>query len=429
MQDKLTILGGNRLEGEVRVSGAKNSALPLLIATLLTPKQCEISNVPDLEDIAVTLRLLRSFGAKFNFSGNNLTITTAEITNDEAPYGLVKALRASFWVLGPLLARFGSARVALPGGDAIGTRPVDLHLQALTQLGADIRLEHGVVIARAPGGLQPGKVHFDFPSVGATHQVLMTAALIPGETIVTGAAREPEIVELGEFLIQMGAEIEGLGTEKITINGKTKLNGATTEVLGDRIEAATYLVAAAVTKGAVKVTGIEPNAIMSTLDILRRAGCEIITSEKQIILKATSRLKAVSFETAPFPGVATDVQPILLAALCVADGQSEVRENVFENRFGHVAEYRRFGADISLDGRVAKVIGMESLGGAPADIGDIRAGAGLIILGLVAEGETVLSEVHHLDRGYEALVERLTNLNAKIFRVPTFEAREIVFGC
>jgi UDP-N-acetylglucosamine 1-carboxyvinyltransferase len=227
----------------------------------------------------------------------------------------------------------------------------------------------------------------------------------------------------------MGAEIEGLGTEKITINGKTKLNGATTEVLGDRIEAATYLVAAAVTKGAVKVTGIEPNAIMSTLDILRRAGCEIITSEKQIILKATSRLKAVSFETAPFPGVATDVQPILLAALCVADGQSEVRENVFENRFGHVAEYRRFGADISLDGRVAKVIGMESLGGAPADIGDIRAGAGLIILGLVAEGETVLSEVHHLDRGYEALVERLTNLNAKIFRVPTFEAREIVFGC
>jgi UDP-N-acetylglucosamine 1-carboxyvinyltransferase len=427
--EHLYLCGGQPLHGEVRVSGAKNSALPLLIATLLTDQPCILRNVPDLEDIAVTMRLLESLGASVHFSKNTMRLHTPKLTACEARYDLVKRMRASFWVLGPLLARGGTARVALPGGDAIGTRPVDLHLEALSQFGADIRLKNGVVLASAPGKLQPADITLGFPSVGATHHVLLTAALIEGTTVLRGAAREPEIVEVASLLSRMGAEIEGAGTDTIVIRGRSELGGAQAAVLGDRIEAATYLAAAAMTGGKVKVSGITEAALGQTLTVLRDSGCGIEVGEQDVIITGPARLKAVSFATQPYPGLATDVQPVLMAAMAVADGESVIEENVFENRFGHVAEYRRLGADIQIEGRIAKVRGVEKLSGAPVEALDIRAAAGLVLLGLVAQGETVLSEIHHLDRGYDKLVERFTALGANVRRVPQFEAKELVLGC
>lgn len=413
----------------MQVSGAKNSALPLLMATLLTEETCILSNIPDLEDIAVTLRLLQSLGAKAHFSGNRVSVTAKQIISSEARYDLVKSLRASFWIFGPLLARTGEARVALPGGDAIGTRPVDLHLKGLMQMGADIRLYHGVVIGRAPGGLRAANIILDYPSVGATHQLLMAAARTPGETTIRGAAQEPEVVELAQFLSRLGAEVEGAGTNTIRIFGTHDLQGASAEVLGDRIEAATYLIAGAITKGTVSVTGISSTALEATLQILRKAGCIVEVTQEKISVTGPSRLRAVDFSTEPFPGLATDVQPLLMAALACAEGTSCIEETVFENRFGHVGEYRRFGAQIDLDGRSAIVKGVSSLSGAPVDAGDIRAAAGLVLMGLVAEGETRINEIYHLDRGYESLTERLQQLGADISRNLGFHRKEFVVGC
>ena len=429
MLEYLTINGEQRLEGEVRISGAKNSALPLLVATLLTKERCVLRNVPDLEDINVLLRLLNSFGANYSFLDNAVVIETPEIVASEAPYWLVKALRASFWVLGPLLARTGAAQVALPGGDAIGTRPVDLHLKGLVKMGADIRMRHGVISATAPGKLCPQTIDLDYPSVGATHNLLMTAALVPGETIIKNAAREHEVVELAETLAMMGAEVEGAGESTIKVVGQSELGGVEQTVLGDRIEAATFLVAAAMTAGKVKVSGLGSEIIAPVLDILSEAGCAVVCGDREISLKAPERLKGVSFDTAPHPGVPTDAQPLLMAAMSKAEGKSLIRETVFDNRFGHVAEYLRFGADISLEGISAEVNGVARLSGAPVEALDIRAAAGLLLMGLAAEGETQITELHHFDRGYDRLVEKFSSLGASLQRVPVFEQKELIVGC
>lgn len=429
MQDVLCITGGQKLEGNVRVSGAKNSALPLIFATLLSSEPCVLRNVPDLEDISVTMRLLRSLGTKAKFEDHNIYLHTPGITGTEAPYASVKALRASFWVLGPLLARAGQAQVSLPGGDAIGTRPVDLHIKGLQQLGAEIHMKHGVVIGSAPGGLQAGAVHLDFPSVGATHNLLMTAALIPGETTISGAAREPEVVELAALLTAMGAEIEGAGSDVITVRGRDELKGVDFGVLGDRIEAVTYLLSGAVTGGRVRISGIAPAALLSSLELLKEMGCQISEGEDWVDLQGPERLRAVSFRTAPYPGVATDVQALFMAALTRADGTSVIEERVFESRMGHAAEYRRFGADISINARVAKVVGKSNLSAAPVESSDIRAAAGLVLMGLVADGVTQVRELYHLDRGYDGIVGKLEALGAKVSRIPAFDNREVVWGC
>ncbi len=429
VQEVLCITGGRKLEGDVRVSGAKNSALPLIFATLLSPEPCVLRNVPDLEDISVTMRLLRSLGTKAKYEDHCIHLHTPEITGTEAPYASVKALRASFWVLGPLLARAGQAQVSLPGGDAIGTRPVDLHIKGLQQLGAEIHMKHGVVHGTAPGGLQAGPVHLDFPSVGATHNLLMTAALIPGETILSGAAREPEVVELANLLSAMGAEIEGAGSDIIIIRGRERLKGVDFSVLGDRIEAVTYLLSGAVTAGRVRISGIAPQALHSSLELLKEMGCELQEGEDWVELQGPERLRAVSFCTAPYPGVATDVQALFMAALTRAEGTSVIEERVFESRMGHAAEYRRFGADISISARIARVSGKSILSAAPVESNDIRAAAGLVLMGLVAEGVTQVRELYHLDRGYDGIVGKLEALGADISRIPAFDNREVVWGC
>lgn len=429
MAEILSIVGGKKLQGSVRVAGAKNAALPLLIACLLNKEPCVIENVPNLEDISVTLRLLQSLGAEVSFNNHTARIQAKELHGVEAPYGLVKALRASFWVLGPLLARQGEARVALPGGDAIGTRPVDLHLKGLEQLGADIRMEHGVVRAFAPQKLHGAKIDLAYPSVGATHHLLLTAAYIADRTVIRGAAQEPEIVELAHFLSAMGVKISGAGTSEIVMVGSENLHAAKTEVLGDRIEAATYLVAGAVTGGKVCVEGISAESFSSTLEVLKNAGCGLEIGPNSICISGPEKLKAVQFETQPFPGVATDVQPLLMTLMTKAEGESRVHETVFENRFGHVAEFRRFGAKINLEGRWATIDGVPSLSGAPVEAGDIRAAAALVLMGLAAEGRTEIQGVHHLDRGYDSLLDKFKALGANIMRVPLIGQSEVVFGC
>lgn len=429
MLDQLHIIGGVKLDGVVKISGAKNSALPILIATILSGETSTLRNIPDLEDISVTLRLLSSLGAEAEHSGDTIRIRTERIRSSEAPHRFVKALRASFWLLGPLIARSGSAQVSLPGGDAIGSRPVDLHLRGLVAMGADIRLRNGVVFGSAPGGLHPREIHLDYPSVGATHQLLMTAALVPGTSVITGAACEPEVVEVADVLRLMGADIEGEGTPDITIRGRAELGGADYQIEADRIEAATYLIAGAITAGRVTAKGIARAKLGGVLDVLEHAGCTVISSDDSISVSGPERLKAVSFSTNPYPGVATDVQPMLMAAMTCADGVSRIEETVFDNRFGHVAEFRRFGANIKLDGRIAEVIGVAALSGAPVDATDIRAGAGLVLMGLRADGRTEVSEMHHLDRGYGFFADKLQALGAQVSRVPVLEGRELTVGC
>ena len=433
MREIFQIVGGRSLKGLVKVSGAKNAALPLLISSVLSSGTVRLSNVPDLDDIAATLRLLRTLGAKIEQSGDRVTISLSQIESTVAPYSAVKAMRASFWVLGPLLARAGEAKVALPGGDAIGGRPVDIHLKGLQQMGADVRMQHGVIVARAPGGLRPARVVMHYPSVGATHHLMMTAALVPGETVLDGAAREPEIVQVAELLTQMGARVDGAGTSTITIHGQQQLSDAELSVQGDRIEAA-------MTGGRVAVTGLsndrtsEPlseqnNPLTECLRVLKAGGCEISVEAQQIVLQGPKKLHAVSFETAPYPGLATDIQPLLMAAMTVAAGECVVTETVFDNRYVHVPEYRRLGADIRIDGRVAVVSGKEFLSGAPVEGSDIRAAAGLVLMALAAQGRSEVHDIHHIDRGYELFVEKLRTLGAEISRIPTQEQRELIVGC
>lgn len=414
MSEFIEIHGGVPLRGVVRVGGAKNASLPLLLTSLLTAERCTFSNVPNLEDINLTLRLLEHLGGEVESSQGRAAVRIERLAATEASYSLVKALRASFWVLGPLLARGRAARVALPGGDIIGARPVDMHLAGLAQMGADIKVKHGVVFATAVDGLRPATIELRFPSVGATHQLIMAAALTPGTTVIRNAAREPEIVAVADFINAMGGDVEGAGTDTVRIGGQEELGGAHVDVIGDRIEAATYLLAAAATGGEVTATGIDPRFFGEFTGYLGELGLGVDLGADRVTVRSVGRLRPVAVATGPFPLFATDIQAPLMAALCVADGTSTIEENIFEGRFGHVSELCRMGADIRVTDRVATIRGVERLTGAPVEALDIRAAAALVIGALAAEGTTAISEPQHLRRGYEDLERKLSGLGARI---------------
>jgi UDP-N-acetylglucosamine 1-carboxyvinyltransferase len=415
--------GGRPLSGKIAISGAKNAALPLMTATLLTPDPLTLRNIPDLADITTLSEVLSEHGAEITLRKQDgvriLTLSTPEITSSVAPYDLVRKMRASILVLGPLLARHGQARVSLPGGCAIGTRPVDLHLKGLEAMGAKIELDQGYVNAQAPKGLQGANFRFPIVSVGATENLLMAAALANGETVLENAAREPEIGDLAHCLIAMGAKIEGAGTETIRIRGVAKLHGADHVVLPDRIEAGTYALAAAATGGDVLLTQTSPYTLGALLDLLVLAGAQIDSTEDTLRVRRdpSRRLKGVDAMTAPFPGFATDLQAQFMACMITADGASMISETIFENRFMHVPELMRMGANINLHGGTALVRGVDVLRGAPVMATDLRASVSLVIAGLTAQDETTVNRVYHLDRGYERIEAKLSACGADISRI------------
>ncbi len=419
--DKLKITGGQPLHGTVRISGAKNAALPILCASLLTDQALRLDNVPDLNDIVTMLKLLRQLGVRVDGSPgeHTLVLQANDIQSVEAPYELVKTMRASILVLGPLLARFGEARVSLPGGCAIGQRPVDQHIKGLAALGADIRIEHGFVVARAER-LRGAEVRTDMITVTGTENLLMAAVLAEGETVLENAACEPEVVDLAELLIAMGANIQGHGTHRIVVQGVERLHGATHAVIPDRIEAGTFLCAVAATGGNILLEAVAPEAMGATLDKLREAGLaiEVDAAGRRIrARRGAEPLRAVGFRTLEYPGFATDMQAQLMAANAVARGTAVITENIFENRFMHVQELRRLGADIEIDGATAVVKGVPALSGATVMATDLRASASLVIGGLVAEGDTYVERIYHLDRGYEHMERKLVQLGARIERI------------
>lgn len=414
--DKLIIRGGIKLAGEVSVSGSKNASLPIFCATILAPGLHEISNVPFLRDINTTIKVLESLGAVVAGNGHIVRIDTTAVNNVEATYDLVKTMRASVLVLGPLLARHGRARVSLPGGCAIGARPIDQHLKGLKALGADIRLEHGYVEAKAKQ-LKGARINFDMPTVGGTEHLMMTAALAKGETVLENAAREPEITDLANMLNQMGARIEGAGTDTIRISGVSSLAPASYRVMPDRIEAGTFMVAAAITGGDIKIRNMQLEHLDALAFKLQDAGVEITNKEGFVRVKGARKVKSVNIKTRPYPGFPTDMQAQFMALMTIADGASVITENIFENRFMHVSELLRFGADVIIDGRSATIKGVKKLSGAPVMATDLRASASLILAGLAAEGETEITRIYHLDRGYEAIEKKLAGLGADIKRV------------
>ena len=415
---KIVVQGGVPLSGEVRISGAKNAVLPILCATLLADGEVGIGNVPNLHDVKTTLRLLAELGVGVTMDDDfTLHIDPSRLTSHVAPYDLVKTMRASVLVLGPLLARHGAAEVSLPGGCAIGSRPVDLHLKGLRALGADIAVENGYIKASA-SRLRGAHHVFEFASVGATENVLMAATLAEGRTILENAAREPEIVDLADCLNALGADVRGAGTGRIVVEGVERLHGGRHGVLPDRIETGTFLVAAAMTGGSVVVTGARPDTLDAVLDKLREAGARIECDGDRIALDMDGRRpRAVDVSTAPHPGFPTDMQAQFMAMDCIASGVGMVTETIFENRFMHVQELQRLGADIRIEGHTAVVHGVERLDGAPVMATDLRASASLILAGLVAEGETTIDRIYHLDRGYERIEEKLSALGARIKRI------------
>ncbi len=415
---KIIVTGGARLNGEVRISGAKNAVLPILCATLLADAPVRITNVPRLHDVLTTAKLLAGLGAGVVHEGDAMTVDPRSVNSHVAPYELVKTMRASVLVLGPLLAKFGDAEVSLPGGCAIGSRPVDLHIKGLQALGAEIAVDHGFIKARVDGRLKGARHVFEMVSVGATENVLMAAALADGTTVLENAAMEPEIVDLADCLNAMGARIEGAGTSKITIHGVDKLSGCEHAVVADRIETGTFLVAAAMTGGRVTATHARPDTLDAVLDKLREAGASVETEGDRITLDMHGkRPRAVNITTAPHPAFPTDMQAQFMALDCVADGVGVINETIFENRFMHVNELLRLGADIRVDGHTAVVRGVEKLSGAPVMATDLRASASLILAGLVADGETTIDRIYHLDRGYENIEAKLSALGASIRRV------------
>ena len=415
---KIIVTGGARLNGEVRISGAKNAVLPILCATLLADAPVRITNVPRLHDVLTTAKLLAGLGAGVAHEGDAMTVDPRSVNSHIAPYELVKTMRASVLVLGPLLAKFGDAEVSLPGGCAIGSRPVDLHIKGLQALGAEISVDHGFIKARSNGRLKGARHVFEMVSVGATENVLMAAALAEGTTVLENAAMEPEIVDLAECLVAMGARIEGAGTHKITIEGVEKLHGCEHAVVADRIETGTFLVAAAMTGGRVTATHARPDTMDAVLDKLREAGAEITIEDDRITLDMHGRRPhAVNLTTAPHPAFPTDMQAQFMAMDCIADGVGVINETIFENRFMHVNELLRLGADIRVDGHTAVVRGVEQLSGAPVMATDLRASASLILAGLVADGDTVIDRIYHLDRGYENIEAKLSAQGASIRRV------------
>ncbi len=415
--DKLRIIGGTPLHGEITVSGAKNAALPILCAVLLTDEPVILRNVPDLNDVKTTIRVLEQLGVKVEWLAPEVVKLQADnITSYEAPYELVKTMRASILVLGPLLTRFGSAKVSLPGGCAIGQRPVDQHIKGLAALSADIKVEHGFVVAEAKR-LKGASIRTDMVTVGGTEQFLMSAALAEGTTILENAAREPEVVDLAELLIAMGAKISGHGTDRIVIEGVDKLHGADYTVVADRIEAGTFLCAVAAAGGEITLRNAAPHTMGATLDKLIEAGVEIETGDDWIRARMNKRPKAVSIKTHEHPGFATDMQAQMMALNTISEGTSIIVENIFENRYMHVPELIRLGADIALDGHTAVVNGVEKLSGAKVMATDLRASASLVIAALAAEGETIVDRIYHLDRGYAKMEEKLKAVGANIERI------------
>lgn len=418
--DKLLINGGKALNGEVTISGAKNSALPIIAATLLASDNVTIANVPHLKDVTTMMELLGQLGANLIVDEKmNVQIDANQVNEFTAPYELVKTMRASIVVLGPLLTRFGKADVSLPGGCAIGTRPVDLHLKALKAMGAEITVKNGYIKARCKRGRLEGKtIMFDTVTVTGTENVMMAATLAEGKTVLKNAAREPEVVDLANFLIHMGAKISGAGTSTIEIEGVERLSGGNYSVMPDRIEAGTYLTAGAITRGRVTVRKVKPDTLLSMLCKFEEAGAEITLGEDWVTLNMHGlRPQAINISTAPYPAFPTDMQAQFMALNAIAEGSSTVVENIFENRFMHVQELQRMGAQINLNGNTAIIQGVERLTGAPVMATDLRASASLILAGLAAEGETSVERVYHVDRGYERIEEKLSILGADIKRV------------
>ena len=414
--DKLKILGGLPLVGEVQAAGAKNAALPILCASLLTADPLELSNVPQLQDIAAAVRLLKLLGVKTERDEERLTLQADSLVSTEAPYELVKTMRASILVLGPLLARFGEARVSLPGGCAIGQRPVDQHIKGLQAMGAQIEIEQGFVVARA-ARLKGARIVTDMVTVTGTENLMMAACLAEGETILENAAREPEVVDLAKVLVAMGAQIEGAGTDRLVIRGVERLHGASHRIMADRIETGTFLCAAAACGGDVTVRATDPWSMDVTIDRLRETGATLTSGPDWVRLQANGRPRAVSVRTAPYPGFATDMQAQFMALDAVAEGTATVVETIFENRFMHVQELRRLGANIRIEGNTAIVQGVPALSGATVMATDLRASASLVIAGLAARGETTVERIYHLDRGYARMEARLQALGARIERV------------
>lgn len=414
--EKIVIRGGNRLKGEVQVSGAKNSALPLLFATLLAPGLHRVANVPQLRDITTVEKVLSILGAHVIREGDVFSVDANAIESIEAPYELVRTMRASVLVLGPLLARLGHARVSLPGGCAIGARPINLHLKGLEALGAKISLDYGYVEARAKR-LRGARIYLDTPTVGGTENLMMAASLARGTTLLENAAREPEIVELAEALNKMGGKVDGAGSDTITIEGVDELKPLIHAVMPDRIEAGTFMIAAAITRGDVRVIGALPQHQEALIAKLREAGVELIEEAGAIRVKGPRKILPVDIKTRPHPGFPTDMQAQFMALMALAGGSSVISENVFENRFMHVCELQRMGADITIEGHAATVKGVKSLCGAPVMATDLRASASLILAGLAAENTTEVSRIYHLDRGYERIETKLKALGADIERV------------
>jgi UDP-N-acetylglucosamine 1-carboxyvinyltransferase len=415
--DKLRIRGGRPLEGELRISGAKNAALPIMCATLLTEQPLRLANVPQLMDVRTMAKLLRQMGAEvLPLADGRTTLCASRITEPTAGYDLVKTMRASVLVLGPLLARCGRARVSLPGGCAIGLRPVDQHVKGLQAMGASIAIEHGYMHASA-GRLRGAHIVMDMVTVTGTENLLMAATLAEGTTLLENAAREPEVLDLARCLVAMGARIEGAGSDVIRIEGVRSLGGAEHSIMPDRIETGTYLAAAAATRGRIRLHGAAPETLEATLEKLREAGARIRVDGSTVELESGGRPGAVGVRTAPYPGFATDMQAQFMALAATAQGTAVITETIFENRFMHALELQRLGADIAIQGNSAVVRGVERLQGASVMATDLRASAGLVIAGLVADGETVVDRIYHLDRGYEALEKKLSGLGARVARV------------
>jgi UDP-N-acetylglucosamine 1-carboxyvinyltransferase len=426
--DRIRIVGGSKLNGTIPISGAKNAALPLMIAGLLTEETLILDNVPRLADVAQLQRILGNHGVDITsvgkrpgdheYQGQTLHISAANIIDTTAPYELVSRMRASFWVIAPLLARMHEAKVSLPGGCAIGTRPVDLLIMALEKLGAELTIDGGYVIAKAPGGLKAAAIDFPKVTVSGTHVAVMAAALAKGTTVITNAACEPEILDVADCLNKMGGRVAGAGTPRIVVEGVAKLNGARHTVLPDRIETGTYAMAVAMTGGEVQLAGARPELLQSALDVLTRAGAVISVNNQGIrVARNGAGLSPVTVSTAPFPGFPTDLQAQLMALMACAKGCSHITETIFENRFMHVQELARFGARISLNGETATIDGIAKLRGAPVMATDLRASVSLVIAGLAAEGETMVNRVYHLDRGFERLEDKLSACGATIERI------------
>lgn len=414
--DKIEVEGGVQLEGEVRISGAKNAALPVMAAAILAGGEHSISNIPQLRDIITMGRLLSHLGLGFHLENGRVRLESDKIRSIEAPYDFVKTMRASVLVLGPLLARTGEAKVSLPGGCAIGARPTNLHIMGLKKMGAEVSLSDGYIHARAKR-LKGATIYFDIPTVTGTENLMMAAVFAEGETVLENAACEPEVLDLANALISMGADIRGAGSPLITVRGVTGLKPLDYKIIPDRIETGTFLAAGAITNGTIKITGTNPDYVDAVMNKLRETGAEITLGDKTLIVKGPERPVAKDVKTMPYPGFPTDMQAQFMALMTIADGTSLITENIFENRFMHVAEMRRMGADISVEGATAKIKGVRRLEGAPVMATDLRASASLVVVALAARGTTVIDRVYHLDRGYEHIEEKLVTLGAKIRRI------------